>query len=266
MRIVCLCNNWLGWRVLKWLKEQGEEIVALVMHPVDRCKYGDEIRSVVVGSDCVVLDGSRLKESKILEVIGSLGAEIGVSALFGYILRKEFLKLLPKGCVNLHPALLPYNRGAHPNVWSIVENTPAGATIHYIDEGVDTGDIIDQKPVPVTITDTGESLYRKLETASLELFRLTWPLIRSGACPRRPQVQGQGTFHRVRDVEAIDEIDLSRAYRAEDLLNVIRARTFAPYPGAYFRRDGHKIYLRLELVEEAGLAVSDRHDSEPQNR
>ena len=56
---------------------------------------------------------------------------------------------------------------------------------------------------------------------------------------------------------SIDEIDLDRAYQARDLLNILRARTFPPYPGAFFRENGRKIYVRLELEEEAG--ASDDH-------
>ena len=90
--------------------------------------------------------------------------------MFGYILRPNFLRLIPRGCVNVHPALLPYNRGAYPNVWSIVDGSPAGVTIHFVDEGIDTGDIIAQAQVVIEPVDTGESLYRKLERGAVALF------------------------------------------------------------------------------------------------
>ena len=70
--------------------------------------------------------------------------------------------------------------------------------------------------------------------------------LREGRAPRIPQ-SGPGTFHRVRDVEQIDEIDLDRASRAGELLDIIRARTFPPHAGAYLRHRGEKIYLRLSL-------------------
>jgi methionyl-tRNA formyltransferase len=251
MRIFCLCNNWLGWQVLKWLREEGEEIVGLGVHPEARSKYGREIRAEISGTDCLMLDGSRLKESGALEQVRKLQADMAVSALFAYVLRSDFIDLFPQGCINLHPALLPHNRGRFPNIWSIVSKTPAGVTIHYIDQGIDTGDVIAQKEVAVQITDTGASLYRKLEVAGLELFKATWPSIRAGSCSRSPQPAGSGTYHRARDVETIDEIDLQKSYRAEDLLNVIRARTFPPHRGAYFMHEGRKIYLRIELKDES---------------
>lgn len=250
MQILFFGNNRLGWKVIEWLRAQDEHIVGVVLHPSERQRYGDEIRHAAnVSLDCV-FDGSRLREPATLEAIRTLQPDIGVSALFGYILRRKVLDLLPYGCINLHPALLPYNRGAYPNVWSIVEGTPAGGTIHYIDEGVDTGDIIRQREVPVEPTDTGATLYARLEEATLDLFFETWPLIRAGVAPRIPQPRGEGTTHRVRDVQRIDEIDLDRTYTARELIDILRARTFPPYRGAYFWNGDCKVYMRLQLDEE----------------
>jgi methionyl-tRNA formyltransferase len=250
MRILFLGNNWMGWQILQWLKEQGEEIVGLVMHPPDKRKFGDEIVHCAGLRPRQILDGSKLKDPDTMAAIKDMRPDIGISALFGFILKKEILELLPLGCVNIHPALLPYNRGAYPNVWSIVEGTPAGTTIHYIDEGVDTGDIIAQRQVNVMITDTGESLYHKLAEVSLDLFQEVWPSIRNHKAPRIPQKKASGTCHRVQDIDLIDEIDLMGNYRAQDLLNIIRARTFLPYKGAFFNHQGRKVYMRLQLWEE----------------
>jgi methionyl-tRNA formyltransferase len=210
-------------------------------------RHGDEILALLGLPDARVFDGSRLAEPEVLASIEALRPEIGVSILFGYLLRRPMLDLLPAGCVNLHPALLPYNRGAYPNVWSIVDQTPAGATLHYVDEGVDTGDIITQRAVEVDVTDTGATLYARLEKAALELFRETWPLLSSGEAGRTPQNHGDGTSHRVRDVETIDEISLDQMYTARSIIDLLRARTFPPHRGAYFRHGGGKVYLELNL-------------------
>jgi methionyl-tRNA formyltransferase len=249
MRVVCFCNNWLGWQALQWLTREGEELVAVVVHPAERAKYAEEIRTLAAEAGASVIDGAQLRDSHVVERIRDLKAEMGVSVLFGYILREPILSAFPRGCINLHPALLPFNRGAYPNVWSIVEKTPAGVTLHYLDKDVDTGDIIAQEEVPVSVTDTGASLYQKLQRAGLKLFQETWPSIRSGAVQRKPQ-EGAGTFHRIRDVDGLDEIFLERSYRAGDLLNMIRARTFPPHAGVYFRHNGRKVYVRVELCEE----------------
>ncbi len=246
-------NNRLAWWCGEWLRERGEEIAALVVHPPDRRRFGDELISTTGIAPGAVFSGDRLRDPETLAKLRAVDADIALSVLFDYILRPELIDLFPAGVVNLHPSLLPYNRGQYPNVWSIVEGTPAGVTLHYIDAGIDTGDIIAQCEVPVAPTDTGETLYRRLESAGFGLFRATWPGIRAGTAPRHPQRAGEGTYHRKRDVEQIDEIDLDREYRAGDLINTLRARTFPPHEGAYFHDGNQKIYLRLELLLEDEL-------------
>jgi len=253
MRIFFLGNNWVGWQVLKWLKEQNEQIVGVAIHPLGKRKCGDEIIDCAQVSPEHIFDGAQIHQPKVLEEIKGLHPDIGLSVFFGYILRPEFLALFPDGVINLHPAYLPYNRGAYPNVWSIVEGTPAGVTLHYIDVGVDTGDIIAQQEVPIEPVDTGETLYHKLERACVALFKETWPLLRSGQVPRVPQRREEGTFHLTQDVEQIDHIDLDSTYTARELIDIVRARTFPPYPGAYFVHEGRRVYLRLQLFYEDQL-------------
>ena len=258
MRILFLGNNRVAWQIAEWLSAQDDEIVGLVLHPPGRQKCGAEIAAACGLPSEKVFDAEDLATAETLAAISELSPDIGVSALFGHILRPALLDRLPQGCINVHPALLPYNRGAYPNAWSIVDRTPAGATIHYIEDGVDTGDIIAQQEVDVEPTDTGESLYGRLERASVELFKQTWPMIRSGTAPRTPQDPSAGTGHRVRDVALIDEIDLDRLYPARELLDIIRARTFRGYPGAFFRHDGRKVYVRVQLLDEAELDQEGR--------
>ena len=250
MRILYLGNNRVGYEVLRWLKSQSEEIVGLVVHPQDKRKYGDEIISAAGLEENDVIYGDTLREPETLARIQSLEPDLGISVLFDYILKADFLDILPQGCVNLHPAYLPFNRGQYPNVWSIIDSTTAGATLHYIDTGIDTGDIIARKEVPVEPVDTGESLYRKLEVACLELFAESWPALRIGAAKRIPQDLEAGTYHRTRDVREIDPIELDKTYVARDLINILRARTFSPHRGAYFDHDGSRIYMRLNLSYE----------------
>jgi methionyl-tRNA formyltransferase len=257
VRIVLYANNRLGWRIAEDLRSRGEEIVALVLHPPSRRRLGDEILRAAGVGPSRVLDGSRLGAPEVVEALRTSRPEIGVSAHFGYRLRRDVLALMPKGCVNVHPGFLPFNRGAYPNVWSIVDETPAGATIHYMDEDIDTGDVISQRRIAVDPADTGETLYVRLEEACLELFRETWPQIHEGRAPRRPQREDEGTRHRVRDVEAIDEIELDRSYTARNLLNILRARTFGSFPGAYFKDGNRKIYVTVQLRELASAATEE---------
>ncbi len=232
------------------LRRAGDEIVGVALHPSGRRKHGPEIlRAAAVRRGCV-FQAARLDGPATLERIRKLGAAVGLSASFGYILRRPLLELFPKGILNLHPAFLPWNRGAYPNVWSIVERKPAGVTLHLLDEGVDTGPIVAQTRVNVRPTDTGESLYRRLEDESLRLFKQAWPKFKRGALRPRRQDNKTGSLHRTKDVATIDRIDLDRAYPARELIDILRARTFPPHSGAFFETsEGKRIGIQVTLTE-----------------
>ncbi len=247
MKILFLGNNWLGWQVLKWLKETGREIVGVVIHPEEKQKYGREILDTAALPAKRVFLAPSLKEISTLEEIRSLSPDVGLSVMFDYILDVSFMELFPKGCFNLHPSILPYNKGAFANVWAIVDRTPAGVTFHVIDAGVDTGPIVAQKEVKIEPIDTGETLYRKLEGAGVALFKETWPKVETGEYTLYPQDPGAGTVHRRSDVDRIDRIDLEKEYKARELIDILRARTFPPYNGAYFVAEGKRVYMELKL-------------------
>ncbi|MCS3705873.1 methionyl-tRNA formyltransferase [Salinibacter ruber] len=249
MKVLYMGNNWLGLKVLEWLTGTDDEVVGLVLHPKDSATCAEQMREEVDLPTSQIFDGAKLRDKETEEAIRVLEPDVGVSVLLGYILQPSFLDIFPEGAVNLHPAYLPYNRGAYPNVWSIVNGTPAGVTLHEIDEGVDTGDIWARRRVEVRPSDTGRSLYRRLEQAGLDLFRTVWPKRTNGELTPVEQSEDEGTKNYTSDVEEIDEIDLDATYTGRELINILRARTFPPYDGAYFEEDGQKVYLRLELTE-----------------
>jgi len=251
MKILYLGNNLTGLNVLEWLIEQGESIVGVSIHPDERAKYKNEIIAASRLSSKKIFDGSSINRPEVVEQIEALQPDIILSVLFGYKLSSKVLTIPSKGCINLHPSYLPFNRGVYPNVWAIIDGTPAGVTLHYMDEGFDTGDIIAQRKVSLYFYDTGESLYHRLEQESLKLFKEVWPGIKHGTLKRLKQAL-QGTYHSKKDVEIIDHIDLDKSYEARELINILRARTFYPYDGAFVEVEGKKIFLRLELDEMKG--------------
>lgn len=254
MKILFLGNNWVGWQVLKWLIDQKEDdVVGLVIHSPNKLKYGEKIIDCAQIISSNIFDGSHLGNEDVFNAIKELKPDIGLSILFGYILKPDFINIFPSGIINLHPSFLPYNRGQYPNVWSIIDRTLSGATLHYIDQGIDTGDIIAQEKIEVEPVDTGESLYKKLEILCLDLFKKTWPLIRSKKIICKPQDRKMGTYHSSNDVSKIDEIDIEKEYKAGELIDIIRARTFPSYSGAYFIDNGRKIYMRIKLLYEKEL-------------
>ena len=124
---------------------------------------------------------------------------------FGYthIIKKNITDICKGKLINLHISYLPYNRGSHPNFWSFADNTPSGVTIHLIDEGLDTGDILLQKQLNFnTKIETFNSTYCKLIKEIEKLFKENVKDILN--CNIEPQPQsGKGTYHKVADLPKI---------------------------------------------------------------
>ena len=124
-----------------------------------------------------------------------------VSYRYRHIIEKQIIDYVKCKAINLHISLLPWNRGADPNLWSFLEDTPKGVTIHYIDEGIDTGDIIVQEECSFDIQgDTLKSTYEKLNKKIQSLFERWWLRILQGKAPGISQ-EGEGTYHKVADKE-----------------------------------------------------------------
>jgi len=121
-----------------------------------------------------------------------------VSYGYRYILQRPIVSRFERRAINLHIAFLPWNRGADPNLWSYLEDTPKGVSIHLIDEGLDTGDILAQLELPLGNDETLRSSYDKLCREIENLFKRHWPAIRAGELRGTPQAPG-GTFHRKAD-------------------------------------------------------------------
>lgn len=132
------------------------------------------------------------KEDKInIYDVKQINPDFIISYNYRYIIAKEMIDFVKGKAINLHISYLLWNKGAHPNVWSFLENTPKGVTIHYIDEGLDTGDIIVQKEVYVDEDkETLKSSYEILHKEMQVLFKENWEKIKSGSIEARKQAGG----------------------------------------------------------------------------
>lgn len=126
--------------------------------------------------------------------------EFIISYNYRSIIKKPIIDRYNNSIINLHISLLPWNRGAHPNFWSFWDNTPKGITIHYMDEGIDTGDIIAQKELFFDDGETLKSTYEILHKEIQQLFIDNWTSIKSHQNKRITQ-KGKGTYHSTKDIE-----------------------------------------------------------------
>lgn len=166
--------------------------------------------------------------------------DIIIVAYYPRILKKEEFESVPT--INFHPGLLPYNRGMYPHIWPIFDGSPCGVTIHYVNEGIDTGDIIAQREVTVSPTDIASDVERKTQEAIFNLFCEVWPKIKAGNAPRLPQPE-EGTHHFAREIGTMQEFDYATIAR-------LRACTFDDRSYGYFVVDGKRYSVGAKMYEK----------------
>lgn len=134
-----------------------------------------------------------------LKTVTEIKPDFIISYNYRHIISKAIIERYKDNIINLHISLLPWNRGAHPNFWSFWDDTPKGITIHYIDEGIDTGDIIVQKDLIFNDVETLKSTYDRLQDEIQKLFIENWSAIKNRQNQRTPQ-RTPGSFHLSKDI------------------------------------------------------------------
>lgn len=156
------------------------------------------------------------------------------------LISAEILQIPKYGCIGMHASLLPKYRGRAPVNWALINNeTVTGNTMILLDDGVDTGDILLQRTIPITLADTCKTLYDKVAQAGREMIREVLPYLDRGELPRTPQRHAEATVMPKRTPED-GRIDWEK--RALELYNWVRALTH-PYPGAFTVFDGKKLFI-----------------------
>jgi methionyl-tRNA formyltransferase len=159
---------------------------------------------------------------------------------YGRMIPQWMLDLPPLGNINLHASLLPKYRGAAPIQWAIAGGeSVTGVTTMKIDAGLDTGDILVQRELPIAADDTSETLAPRLASIGADLLVETLRGLQSGSLHPRPQDHAQATLAPI--LKKQDGLmDFSRS--APEIVN--RLRGFQPWPGAHTMFRGHHLQIR----------------------
>ena len=155
-------------------------------------------------------------------------------------------------CVNVHPGLNPFNRGWFPQVFSILNGLPTGATIHEIDEELDHGNIIAQAEVENNVWDTSIDIYNRVLEKELELLKTHLPSILAGDYETFEPSE-EGNLNLKKDFDTLCELDIEKNQSIGDTIDLLRALTHGDYQNAYFidPKTGKKVFVsvRLEVKE-----------------
>ena len=195
MRVVTIVGSYTGALCLQELVDQGDEVVGVVTYPGDPSPGTPPEESVKLVADKNLLPVyqppfERINTPDFLAVLKKLQPDLIVAMHYPVIFKRPILELPRLGCVNEHPSRLPAGRGMTPSTWHmLIGDTHNWVTLHHLDPGIDTGDVIAQGSVEITPDDTGETSARKLSEVGHRIFREALPLIREGKAPRIPQSQ-----------------------------------------------------------------------------
>jgi len=238
--VVCAYHN-VGYRCIEALLKQGAHISMIFSHedsPTEQIWFSS-VRELAAQHSipCVTSDIS-LPEN--IDALRAIAPDFIFSFYYRNMIRSEVLAIPRLGALNLHGSYLPKYRGRVPVNWAIIRGeTETGATLHYMTEKPDAGDIVDREKVAIAFTDTAHDLFGKVTEAAVTVITRAWPLLRDGVAPRIPMNLSAGNYCGGRKPED-GKIDWNNS--ALEIYNLIRGVT-RPYPGAYMFLNGQKIII-----------------------
>jgi len=259
MKTVLFSSSRFGQRCAGALLEAGHEVCGIVTLPrTFRISYAPQGVTNVQhadlhafgkeqGIEVYTLDGD-MRDPGLRPRLERWGGDVGLAAGWYHLIPASVRSQFPRGVVGIHASLLPKYRGGAPLVWAMIEGErTTGVSLFYFDDGVDTGDLIDQRSFPIHDTDTIADVLERATAASEEMLVGVYPALAAGTAPRRAQDHEQAAVYPQRS-PADGRIDWT--WSAERIDRFIRAQT-RPYPGAFTEVGGKRVTIWSATVEDA---------------
>ena len=247
LRLSLLLSGKLGFQLLKNLiKNNNVQIVSVFTD-----FRSNEIVNFCSEEHINLFKGNpRKKKSELTDFISNNGdIDLLFSINYLFIIEKELINYPKLFALNIHGSLLPKYRGRTPHVWSIINGEEkTGITIHKIDEGVDTGDILLQKEVPININDTGAMILEKYNVIYPLLVEKAIDIVLEDKQVYYKQDNSKATYFGKRTPE---DGEINWDWNKERIRNWVRAQA-APYPGAFTYVKGNKLIIDKVIFSEMG--------------
>jgi methionyl-tRNA formyltransferase len=271
MRVIAIVNAKTGALCVQEIVDQGDEVVAVICLPEDPwpgIEPGWSVKEVATRNYLPVyqLPPREVNSPGFVEQMRKLKADMIVAMHYGVIFKRPLLDVAPRGTVNIHPTRLPRGQGMTPSCWHMLMGDEKNwITLHWIDEGIDTGPVIAQASVDILPTDTGHDSTNKLLDEGHRIFAENLPLLRAGKAPAIPQDQIEGVkrlYYRWQPEYARIPWDKS----AEEVELHIRAlchpKETPTYSGeAYTYLGGKKVSVWKSRVVKEGRLARGKYDS-----
>lgn len=254
MRILFIGTGEIGVPTLHALLKSEHSVAGIVTQPdklVGRAQLVEPspIKKALTGGALPILQPTRVKDPQAIEEIRALAPDVIVVMAYGQILPPEVLEIPKVACLNLHASLLPRWRGAAPIQVAIAAgDSETGITVMYMDEGLDTGDILLARKTDIRQDESGGSLQDRLARMAPDALLDSLRLLAKGNPPRIPQDNSLVTYapKLKREDGRIDWVE-----PAEVIERKIRA--FNPWPGAFMTIDGRNLKIfSASIVDLSG--------------
>lgn len=235
MRVAFLGSQSIGAACLRVVLDGGHDVVGVAtFSPQQHEMWGAEVDRLIVENGLPRLDVLRFGDPAEVRALEATKPDLTVVVGWRWLLPAVVLRVPPLGTIGIHGSLLPRLRGFAPVNWALIRDEErTGPTLFYIDEGMDTGDIIASRPFPLTDEDDAASVRSRIESESVTMLADTLPLIAAGTAPRTPQKHSDATVGEQRR-PGDGRIDWTRTSR--EIFNLVRALS-RPYPGAFTQMD-----------------------------
>ena len=238
--IVCAYHN-VGCRCIEELLRQGAEIALIFTHedsPTEEIWF-DSVRELADKHGIPYLT-TDISAPENVEQARAIAPDFIFSFYYRNMIKPQVLDIPARGALNLHGSYLPKYRGRVPVNWAVINGeSETGATLHYMVEKPDAGDIVDQEKVAIADTDTAFDVFNKVTAAAVTVIARAWPLLREGRAARVPMDLSAGSYFGGRK-PADGLIDWNKP--AKVIHNLVRGVTH-PYPGAFTFLDGKKVII-----------------------
>ena len=244
MKIVFMGTPDFSVNALENIVKAGHDVVGVITQPDKPKGRGGKMQYTPVKEKALelgldVYQPQRVKETEFIEKIKEMNPDAIVVIAFGQILPKAILDMPKYGCINVHASLLPKYRGAAPIQWSVIDGEKeTGVTTMYMNEGLDTGDIIDKVVVPIDKKETGGSLFDKLAIEGGKLILKTLIELENGTAVRTPQDDSKSNYAGMINKQ-LGKIDFNKS--ANEIERLIRGLN--PWPSAYTKMDGKTLKI-----------------------
>lgn len=249
MRYIFAGDRNISCNILRFMISKGYTPLALLVSEGANESHSQQLIELSELDDNLIFRGKKITNRETISLLKSLKPDYIIGIHFPYIIPREILEIPKIGFLNLHPAYLPYNKGWHTPSWAILDKTPYGATLHFMSEELDKGDIIHQKQLDVLPEDTANSLYQRVLEVEEEVFYEAFDeLVQLN--PRRISQSTEGTSHVRKDLKSLQEIEMDKLHDPALLLDRLRALTTnSTSEAAFFIKDGKKIGVQVRLFE-----------------